>query len=114
MVQESILGSISLTDDSPSTLGGQMPDSVRLRFRESHRNAVDGSLSNAVTDFDELLLELVGSIVNSKMTIMQATALLLSVNFFDCPQVTKALVDAIWFWETQVRSDRILAFIAPD
>lgn len=103
MAQESICGSITLTDGNVIALGGPMPDSIRSRFRESYQNAADGIASDSVSDFDEVLLELVGSVVNAKMTILHAVALLLSINFLESPEVMKALADSLWFWGTQVR-----------
>jgi hypothetical protein len=100
--QESICGSISLTDGNVIALGGPMPDSIRSRFRESYQNAADGINSDSVADFDEVLLELVGSVVNAKMTILHAVALLLSINFSESPEVMRALADSLWFWGTQV------------
>jgi hypothetical protein len=104
LVQETFTGSISLTDDNSVILGNQLPDSVRLRFRESYQNLVDGGSSATAADFDEILLELVGDVVNAKLTILHAIGLLLSINFTDSMQVMKALVDSLWFWSTQVRS----------
>lgn len=106
LVQETFTGSISLTDDNSIKLGNQLPDSVRSRFRESYQNLVDGTSSTTAADFDEILLELVGDVVNSKLTILHAIGLLLTINFTDSMQVMKALADALWFWSTQVRSQR--------
>ena len=104
--QETFTGSISLTDDNSIKLGNQLPDSVRCKFRESYQNLLDGGSSAAAADFDEILLELVGDVVNAKLSILHAIGLLLSINFSDSMQVMKALADSLWFWSTQVRSKR--------
>ena len=113
LAQETFTGSISLTDDNSIKLGNPLPDSVRSRFRESYQNLVDGALSTTAADFDEMLLELVGDVVNAKLTILHAIGLLLSINFSDSMHVMKALADSLWFWSTQVRSKRNEYFCLP-
>ena len=106
-MQSSVSASISLTGETAVALGGQMPDSVRFRFRESYQNSVSGAVSPGCSDFDEVLLELVGSVVNSKLTILHAVSLLMSINFTDSAQVMIALADSLWFWGTQVWLQRL-------
>ena len=102
-MQSSMSSCISLTGDTAVVSGGQMPDSVRSRFRESYQSSVIGVTATGSIDFDEALLELVGSVVNSKLTILHAVSLLMSINFTESDQVMTALADSLWFWGTQVR-----------
>ena len=101
-MQSSMSSSISLTGETSVVSGGQMPDSVRSRFRESYQSSVDGVAVPGSIDFDEVLLELVGSVVNSRLTILHAVSLLLSINFTESVHVMTALADSLWFWGTQV------------
>ena len=101
-MQSSVSAGISLTGETAVPLGGQMPDSVRSRFRESYQSSISGVVAPGCADFDEVLLELVGSVVNSKLTILHAVSLLMSINFTDSTQVMTALADSLWFWGTQV------------
>ena len=106
-MQSSVSAGISLTGEIAVPLGGQMPDSVRSRFRESYQSSISGVVAPGCADFDEVLLELVGSVVNSKLTILHAVSLLMSINFTDSTQVMTALADSLWFWGTQVNMQKL-------
>lgn len=106
----SVSASISLTGDSAVTLGGQMPDTARSRFKDSYQSFLTGVTTPGTIDFDEVLLELVGSVVNAKLTILHAVSLLMSINFTDSLQVMTSLADSLWFWGTQV-SPRLILLI---
>jgi hypothetical protein len=98
----SISANISLTGDNTIPLGGQMPDTARSRFKDSYNSFLTGIITSDTIDFDEVLLELVGSVVNGKLTVLHAVSLLMSINFTDSHQVMTSLADSLWFWGTQV------------
>lgn len=52
---------------------------------------------------DEFLLELVGSVVNGKVSVAAAVGLLGSTELGASPAAAKALTDTLWFWGSQVR-----------
>ena len=79
-----------------------MPDSVRLQFRERNQISVDGVALPGSIDFDEVFLELDRSVVNSRLSILHAASLLLSINLTESVQELTALTDSSWFWGTQV------------
>ena len=79
-----------------------MPDSVRSRFKDSYQSYSTGVTAPDAIDFDEVLLELVGSVVNGKLTILHAVSLFMGINFTDSVPVMTLLADSLWFWGTQV------------
>ena len=53
-MQSSVSAGISLTGETAVPLGGQMPDSVRSRFRESYQSSISGVVAPGCADFDEV------------------------------------------------------------
>ena len=58
IMQSCMSSSISLTGEISAVSIGQMPDSVRLQFRERNQISVDGVALPGSIVFDEVFLEL--------------------------------------------------------
>jgi hypothetical protein len=106
MQSSAMMQSISL-NDATILSGDQMPASVKRRFTESYQHSLKDQKMEGCVDFDEVLLELVGSVVNAKLTSLHAVSLLMSIEFSNSNQVMAALTDSLWFWGTQVLIDLI-------
>jgi len=81
---------------------GPLPDAVTKRFHDAVA-AVGPEDAVAPEALDEVLLELVGSVVYGAVPVATAVGLLGSAELSTSPAAAKALTDTLWFWGSQVR-----------
>jgi hypothetical protein len=77
-----------------------IPDALLLNLRESFNEISNGDCKS----LDRVLLEILGAVVSAKLTAAQALNIIDGVEFRSSFPASAALVDCIWFWDSQVRA----------